>query len=111
AAGDDTGADAFRHPGLDDEVADARLDAHELSVAHADALRVRRMEPERIRVGDLVEPLRVRAARVDLHRQAEGRDERHFAGFEILAMDVAADVARRGEVGPAPARERRRVEL
>src|SRR2546423_673431 len=73
AAGDDAGADALRDPRLDDEVADLGLDAEQVAGPHAaEALGVTGVEPERVRVRDLVQPLRVGAPGVDLHREPEG---------------------------------------
>src|SRR5947208_3415397 len=105
AACDDSRPDAFSDPRLHDEVSDARLDAHELTGLHAESIRILRMHPQRIRMRDLIEPLRVRAARVNLDRQTKGRDQRHLARFEILGMDVTADVAGNGQLRPTPLRE------
>ena len=65
----------------------------------------RGMEPQRVGVGDLVQPLGVGRAGVDLDGQAEGGDERHLAGLEGGGVDVAADVAGQGVLRPAPCRQ------
>src|SRR5207237_4057601 len=67
-AGDDAGPDRLGHPDLVDEPADGRRDLQELAGRHAEARRVLRMQPERIRVRDLVEPLGVPRAPVDQRR-------------------------------------------
>jgi len=82
---------AGRH--LDDEMTDLGLDPHQVAGHDAEAQRVGRMEPERIRLGDLVEPFRIGAAGVDMDRQAKGRDQRHLPGLESARMDMAQDVA------------------
>src|SRR5689334_5035878 len=69
------------------------------------------MNPKWIRVRDLVEPLRVRAPRVNLHGQAEGRDEHALTRVEVVAVHVALYVRGDCVLVPAPVRERLRVEL
>ena len=59
AARDDAGTDSFRHPGADDEVAYLSFNSNELARSHVDAPSVSGMNPERIRVRDFVQPLRV----------------------------------------------------
>jgi hypothetical protein len=59
AGGDDAGADALGAPGGDDEVADAGGDAHEAVLLDAELLGVLGVDPQRVAVADLVEPLRV----------------------------------------------------
>ena len=74
AARDDAGLDAFGHPSAHDEVANLSFHPHEIASAHAEFRRVTGMQPERIRVRDLVQPFRVRTAGVNLDRQTESRD-------------------------------------
>src|SRR6266542_6672451 len=105
AARHDAGPNPLGDPRLDDEVSDAGLHAHELAGRHADALRVARMNPERIRMRDLVEPLRIRAARVNLNRQTEGGDERHLGWLQALGMNVTAGVYGDRHLRPSPLRE------
>src|SRR5206468_3836611 len=67
AASDDAGVDPLRDPRLDDEVADLGFDANELARANPEPRRVSWMDPERVRVRDLVEPLGIGAPRMDLY--------------------------------------------
>ena len=65
-----------------------------------------------LRVGDLVEPLRVAGPGVDEDRQAERRDEGEVVRpGHPLAGDLAGDVGRDRELRPAPVAQRRGVEL
>ena len=105
-AGDDARSNAFRHPGAHDEVTNLSFHAHQIAGAHAEFRRMAGMKPERIRVRDFIEPLRVGAARVNLHRQAESRDQNRLIWFEIVRMNVALDVSRNRILGPAPVGER-----
>ena len=70
-ASDDAGLDAFGDPGAHDEVSNLSLDAHQVAGFHVKLCRMARMQPERIRVRDFIQPLGVRTARVNLNRQAE----------------------------------------
>src|SRR5262249_43433853 len=63
----DPGPNAFRHPRSHDVVTNFSLNTHEIAGANTELRRMTGMNPERVRVCDLVEPLRVRAARVNLH--------------------------------------------
>src|SRR5439155_90751 len=78
-----------------------------------DACGVLRVEPERIRVRDLVEPLGVARARVDERRQPEGRQQDHLAlgAVELRPVDVAPDVVGHRLLRPLPRLERLREEL
>src|ERR1044072_4781961 len=69
------------------------------------------MNPERIGVRDFVEPLCIRAARVNLHRETEGRDQNRLSFLEIVFMDVTLEVSGYRELGPTPIAQRRRIEL
>src|ERR1700730_1614677 len=112
AARDHAGTNAFRDPRFDHEMADIGL--HPQQVACVDAAKtscIQRMYPERIGVRDLVEPLRVGAARVYLDRHPKGGDEDHLVLVQLIGMDMALDVARDRVLGPAPVREGGRVEL
>jgi hypothetical protein len=50
------------------------------------------VNPERVRVRDLVEPLRVRAARVNLHCETERRDQNRLILLEIVFVNVTLEV-------------------
>src|SRR5688500_13214409 len=60
---------------------------------------------------DLIEPLGVAAARVDLHGQTERRDQWDLAGLEMVRMEVALDVARQRVLRPSPVCQRGGEEL
>ena len=92
-------------------MADLRLDPHEVARPHPEPGRVPSVQPERVRVRDLVQPLAVGRARVDLHRQPECGDEAHLVLVHHLRVYVAADVGGDRVLRPAPAHERGRVEL
>src|SRR5437899_5435780 len=78
-ARDHAGADRLRRPDPVDEVADRRRDLEEIARDDGEPGGVFGMEPQRIGVRDLVEPLRVARARVDERRESEGRQEHHLA--------------------------------
>src|SRR6185312_14721807 len=60
---------------------------------------------------DLVEPLCIRAARVNLYCETERRDEDCLSFFEIVFVNVTLEVSRNRELGPTPVAQRRRVKL
>jgi hypothetical protein len=72
AAGDNSRLDAFRHPRAHDEISDLSFDADQIAGTHAEFRGVTRVQPQRVRVRNLIQPFRVRAARVNLNRQPEG---------------------------------------
>ena len=58
AAGNHPRADALGDPGLDHEVADVGLHPHEITGADAaQSVRITWMQPERVGVRNLIEPL------------------------------------------------------
>ena len=67
----DAGPNSFRHPRAHDEVTNLSFHAHEIAGAHVKLCGMARVNPEWIRVRDLVQPLCVCAARVNLHRQTK----------------------------------------
>jgi hypothetical protein len=70
---------------LTTKVPDLGRDAHEVtSTQVSQAPGVARVDPQRVRVREFVEPFRVAAARVDLRRQTERGDQRHLPGLEML---------------------------
>src|SRR3990172_11397700 len=111
AASDDARPNSLGHPGLDHEVARPGLDPQELSRSYSDPDRVSGMNPEGVGMSDLVEPLRVRAAGVNLNGKTERGDEGDFTVLEVFRVNLALDIARKGVLRPAPLRERRGVEL
>src|SRR5437762_13609372 len=70
-ARDDARLNSFSDPGADDEISNLSFDPHEIAGAQAELCGVARMQPERIRVRNLIQPLCVRAARVNLNGQAK----------------------------------------
>src|SRR3989338_3226186 len=71
------------------------------------------MEPERVLVRDLIEPLGVSRAGVDQSRQAKGRQEEHlaFCPVDVFPVHMALDVARHGMLRPLSLFERLRKKL
>ena len=61
----------LRSPTPHDEISNLSFHAHQIAGAHAELRRVGRVHPERIRVRDFIQPLRVRAARVNLNGKTE----------------------------------------
>ena len=96
-----------------DEVADLAVHAGEAAVLEAERLRVLRVDPERVRVRDLLQPLGVGRARVDQRRPAEGRQQRAVARLEVHVAPVhlAADVGGDGLVFVPPRRHGGGVDL
>src|SRR5438105_1854916 len=54
AARDDAGLDAFRNPGAHDKISNLSFDADQIAGPNPEPLRMRRMQPERIRVCDFI---------------------------------------------------------
>src|SRR5580693_2890027 len=71
------------------------------------------MHPDRILVRDLVEPLRVARPGMNERRQTKRRKEQHlaFGAVDVVAMDVALDVAGNGILRPVPVFQRLRIKL
>ena len=101
---DDTRSDALGAPGLDHEVADAGRDPHEATLLDLELLGVCRVNPQRVPVTDLVEPLGVSRTRMDQGRNAEGREQDAFRTrhVEVFPVHMARNPFRRGVFGPAP---------
>ena len=99
---------AFTH-----EVADLRLDANEVpGRADAQARRVGRVDPQRVRVRDLVQPLGVSGSACGSGRAAgRSRSGTIWSAVHALAMDVAPHVSRHRQLRPAPVVQRARPEL
>src|SRR3990170_4058386 len=72
-AGDHAGLDAFGRPDLVDEITDLGVDFEEIAGLHVETLGVLGVKPERIAVGNLVEPFGIARPRVNQRRQTEGR--------------------------------------
>src|SRR4051794_15893409 len=86
--------DALCDPGLGNEVADVGGHTDEIRRVDAQRRGILRMDPDRVAVGDLVQPLGIAAAGMDQRRQAERGDEDELP---LLSVDrgpmyVAANV-------------------
>ena len=83
-AGHDTGPDALGDPGPGHEVADLGLHPDQVAGAlDPQPGGVGGVDPERVGVRELVEPLGVGGAGVDLGRQAEGGQQHHLVLGEV----------------------------
>jgi hypothetical protein len=60
------------------------------------------VNPERIRVRDLVEPLLRSRCACESAPQTERRDQNRLIFFEIVFVNVTLEISRNGELGPAP---------
>jgi hypothetical protein len=67
-ARNNAGLDAFIDPRLYYEVANLSFDSHQIAGADPEFRRVAGVQPQRIGVRNLVQPLRIGAARVNLNR-------------------------------------------
>src|SRR6185436_9794139 len=103
---DDARTNSLRHPGRHDVVTDLSFDAHEIASPNIELRGVCRVNPERIRVRDLVEPLCIRAARVNLHCETKRRDQDRLSFLEIVFVNVTLEVSRNREFGPTPVAQR-----
>ena len=90
----DARSNSLRHPRRDDEITDLSFDAHEIAGANAQFLRVARVNPQRIGVRDFVEPLCVRATRMNLHGETERRDQDRLILLEIIFVNVTLEINR-----------------
>ena len=79
-------------------------DASQVAVGDAQSLGVRCVQPDRIALGDFVQPFGGAAASMDQRWQAERRQQAKLAGssVDLPPIDVAFDVARQRIFGPAP---------
>src|SRR5258707_14613663 len=98
--------DAFGYPGLDDEITNLSFHPHQVAGPHAQPGRITCVQPQRIRVRDFIQPLRVRAAGVNLDRQTERGDQNRLIRCEIIRMNVTLDVSWKRILWPAPFGER-----
>src|SRR5439155_14424658 len=105
-ARDDARFDSFGYPGAHDEITNLSFDAHQIAGSQAQVRGMAGMQPERIRVRNFIQPLRVRAARMNLNRQPESRDQNRLVRFEIVRVNMALDVRRNRVFTPAPIGER-----
>ena len=64
-ARNDTRLDSFRHPDLIDEIADLRMHLQQIVCLHFEPFGIERIDPERIAIGNLVQPLGISRSRVD----------------------------------------------
>src|SRR5580700_8192145 len=71
------------------------------------------MHPDRILVRDFVEPLRVARPGMNESWQAERRKKQHltFGAVDVVAMDVALNVAGNGVLRPVPVFQRFRIKF
>src|SRR5437868_14471573 len=109
------GTDALGDPHARDEVADTRADLHEIAGFEADTPRVRRRDPQRILVRDLVEPFH-RRSRMNQGRQSEVRQQIELVWAvritrEVAPVHVSGHVAWDRVLRPAPVDEGLRSEL
>ena len=84
--GDDARADALGPPGGDNEVPDARRHPDESVLGDAESLGVARVDPERVPVGDLVQPLGVGRSGVDERRNPEGGEQDALGALEVEVL-------------------------
>src|SRR6266850_2228815 len=102
AARHDSGLDAFGHPGAHDEISNLSFHAHQISRADPEFHRVAGVQPKRIRVRNLIQPLRIGTARVNLNRQTKSGNQDCLIGFEIVGVNVTLDVSRNRVFMPSP---------
>src|ERR1051326_7704664 len=95
---------SFGDPDAIDKITDARLNTHKIASAESEPRGISRVQPNRILVRNLVEPLRVAGAAVNERRQPEGRKKKHlsFIYVDIVPVPVAFDICGNGELGPSP---------
>ena len=86
-AGYHTRANGFGNPDANDEVAGLRLYLDQGAEVGPNALSITGMQPERIGMRNLIEPLGVASTGVDQVRQAEGGQQDIFA---LAVIDVIA---------------------
>src|SRR5882724_6981004 len=105
-AGDDAGLNAFGHPGFDHEIANLSFDPHQIACADAHGSRMRRMQPERIRVRNFIQPLRICTPGVNLNRQTKCRDQDSLISLQIVWMNMTLNVSWDRVFAPAPFSQR-----
>src|SRR5947209_11245950 len=90
-AGHYTGTNSLRHPYTVNKVTNRALYLDQAASGHAQPFGITRMHPDRVLVGNLVEPLGIAGAAMNQGRQAEGRQQEHLAlaDIDVVAMNVA----------------------
>jgi hypothetical protein len=71
ATRNDAGSNSFRHPRRHYVVTNLSFNANEIARANAELRRMAGVDPERIRMRDLIKPLRIRTAGMDLYCEPE----------------------------------------
>src|ERR1051326_7966987 len=101
---DDSRTNSFCHPDAIDKVADTGLNPHKITSADAKTRGITCVQPNRIFMRDLVQPLCIPGAAVNERREAEGREEKHlsFIYVDVVPVHVALDVCGNGALRPAP---------
>src|SRR6266545_2288699 len=104
-AGDDTGTNAFSHPGSHDVITNFSFHAQQIAGTNAKFCRMVRMNPKRIRMRNLIEPLGVGAPRMNLNRKTKGGNQYRLLRLEIIGMNVTLNVGWNRKFGPTPLRQ------
>src|SRR5258708_35366228 len=111
AARDDAGLNAFSHPRFHYKVTNLSFHPDEITRAHAQGLCVGRMQPQRIRVRNFIQPLRVGTPCVNLNRETKRRDQNSLIRFELVGANMTLDVAWDRVFRPSPFSQRSGKEL
>ena len=69
------------------------------------------MHPQRVGMGNFIEPLGVGTPGMDLDRQAKRWNQHHLSRLKAVTVDMALDVGRQGILWPAPLFQRFRVKF
>src|SRR6185436_55844 len=93
---DDARSNALRDPRGHHVVTNLCFNTYEIAGAHVQFRCMAWVDPKWIRVRDLIEPLCVRATRVNLHCETKSRDQNRLICFEIVFVNVALEVDRDG---------------
>src|SRR6266511_4678216 len=100
-----------RYPGAHDVITNFSFHTQQIAGTHAEFCRMVRMNPKRIRMCDLIEPLGIGTARMNLYGQTKGRNQYRLIRPEIVGMNMTLNVSWNRKLGPAPLRQCARIEF
>src|SRR5215510_8798846 len=109
--GHDAWSNSFSHPGGHHVVTDFRFYAQEIPGHYVEIGCMRRVNPQRICMSNLVQPFRVSTAGVDLYRKPKSRDEDRLAFLEIVRVNMTFEVTGNRKFRPTPVAKRGGVKL
>src|SRR6185503_9158719 len=94
-------SDALSHPCGNNVITNLSFDPNEIACFHTEFVSMAWMYPERICMGNFIQPFRISTSSVNLDCQAEGRNQNSLIFFQVVWMDVAFEIRGYCVFGPA----------